>query len=75
MNYFLCQLKIVKNKKAERPYSNIFVCLFVSRVSFCYSLTNVSIFAVFPEVVNLLCKLPGSEALTLIHFTGFLKQD
>ena len=27
----------------------MFVCLFVSRVSFCYCLTNVSIFAVFPK--------------------------
>ena len=32
------------------------VCLFVSMASFC--LTNVSIFALFPIAVNLLCKLP-----------------
>ena len=33
--------------------------LFVSRVSFCYyCLINMSVFAVFPEVVDLLCKLP-----------------
>ena len=33
--------------------------LFVSRVSFCYyCLLNMSVFAVFPEVIDLLCKLP-----------------
>ena len=32
--------------------------LFVSRVSFCYCLIDMSVFAVFLEVVNLLCKLP-----------------
>ena len=50
------------------------VCLSVSRVSFCHGLTNVSVFAVFPEAVNLLCELP-SETQALIHFTGTLKQD
>ena len=34
-------------------------CLFVSRVSFCYCLTNVSVFEEFPEAVNLLCELPS----------------
>ena len=38
-------------------FITLFVCLFVSRVSFRYCLMNVSIFAVFPIVVNLLCKL------------------
>ena len=33
------------------------VCLFVSRVSFCYCLTKVFVFAVFPKIMNLPCEL------------------
>ena len=33
-------------------------CLFVSRVGFRHCLIDISIFAEFPIVVNLLCELP-----------------
>ena len=51
-------------------------CLFVARVSFRYCLKNVSIFAVFPEAMNLLCGIPyqegGSETRLWSLFTGSL---
>ena len=53
------------------------VCLFVSRVSFRYCLMNVSVFAVLPIVLNLVCELPCGGILQrpgpLIHFTGLMK--
>ena len=40
------------------PYFSDFTCLFVSTVSFCYCLTKVFVFTVFPKAVNLHCKFP-----------------
>ena len=37
---------------------NFSYIVFVSRISCRYCLTNVSVFVVFPETVNLLCELP-----------------
>ena len=47
-------------------------CLFVSRVGFCHCLINVSIFAVFPIVVNLLCELP---CRCILQRPGLLVKD
>ena len=44
-------------------FADIKYCFFDSRLSIPYCLTNLSVFAVFHEAVNLLCKLPCGGSL------------